>query len=97
MTTNDACHNNCRLIVVDFASKIQFLVDTGADVSVIPPNMYEKNNRSDFKLFAANSTQINTYGSKILKLNLNLRRDFVWKFIMAEVDKAIIGADFLKH
>lgn len=32
-----------------------------------------------------------------MRLDLNLRRDFFWKFVIAEVDKPIIGADFMAH
>lgn len=84
-------------MVIDLASKWQFPVDTGADASVIPPSAMDKQNKQDIKLFAANSTEISTYGSKIIKLNLNLRRDFLWKFVIADVDKPILGADFLNY
>lgn len=48
-----------------------------------------------FNLYAANNTTINTYGEIKLELNLNLRRPYKWKFIIADVSKPIIGADFL--
>ena len=32
-----------------------------------------------------------------MTLNLGLRRDFVWIFVVADVSKPIIGADFLAH
>lgn len=38
-----------------------------------------------------------TYGSSTLILNLGLRREFLWKFILADVNIPIIGADFLAH
>lgn len=50
-----------------------------------------------FNLYAANNTKINTYGEQTLELNLNLRRPYKWKFIIADVSKPIIGADFLCH
>ncbi|GFV97451.1 transposon Tf2-9 polyprotein [Trichonephila clavipes] len=34
---------------------------------------------------------------KKTKLNLGLRRPFIWTFIIADVSSPIIGADFLKH
>lgn len=46
---------------------------------------------------AANSSQINTYGRKLLSIDLGLRRSFTWNFIIADVEKPILGADFLKH
>lgn len=48
-------------------------------------------------LYAANGTEIPVYGTKILKLNLGLRRDFVWSFVIAEVNSPIIGSDFLTN
>lgn len=52
---------------------------------------------SHFTLHAANGSIINTYGTQILDLNFGLRRNFVWKFIIAIVKKPIIGSDLLKH
>ncbi|UYV64959.1 hypothetical protein LAZ67_3002565 [Cordylochernes scorpioides] len=73
-----------------------FLVDTGAEVSVIPPPV--KNARpSDRQLFAANGSIIHTYGERHLELDLGLGRLFRWPFIIADVGVSIIGADFLRH
>lgn len=86
-----------RLIISDKASKIYFLVDTGADVSLVPRRLVSHCQPSSFKLFAANGSKINTYGSKTLALNLGLRRDFKWRFCIADVQRPILGADFLSH
>lgn len=80
-----------------------FLIDTGADVLIIPPTDNEK--RKNIKtaddqrcyLFAANGTRIDTYGQRNITLNFGLRRKFDWPFTIANVTRAIIGADFLKH
>jgi hypothetical protein len=32
-----------------------------------------------------------------LSLNLGLRRDFTWRFVVADVTQPIIGDDFLSH
>ena len=45
----------------------------------------------------ANSSKIATYGTRSLTLNLGLRRSFPWLFTLADVNHAIIGADFLRH
>ncbi|XP_015604808.1 uncharacterized protein LOC107272301 [Cephus cinctus] len=50
---------------------------------------------SALKLHATNSTEIATYGTRLLQLDLRLRRPFRWLFIVAEVQSHIIGADFL--
>ncbi|XP_076394273.1 uncharacterized protein LOC143265517 [Megachile rotundata] len=49
------------------------------------------------RLFAANGTEINTYRTKILILDLGLRRPFKWEFIVTQVKNPILGADFPKH
>ncbi|GFV82691.1 retrovirus-related Pol polyprotein from transposon opus [Trichonephila clavipes] len=49
-----------------------------------------------YKLYAANCTEIPTYGLKILTLYLGLRRPFQWPFIITKVKRGIIGADFLQ-
>ena len=84
-----------RLLVYDKNLNAEFLIDTGADISVLPAKNFSKRKPAEYKLFAANSTTINTYGEKVLQLNLGLRRDFKWNFVIADVDQNIIGADFL--
>lgn len=81
---------------------MRFLIDTGADVSIVPPTKDEKRQKFDAKnqpcqLFAANGTPIETYGQKTISLNVGLRRKYKWTFIIANVTRAIIGADFLEH
>ncbi|UYV80713.1 hypothetical protein LAZ67_19001520 [Cordylochernes scorpioides] len=85
-----------RLFITDRRSAYLFLVDTGAEVSVIPPPV--KNARpSHRQLFAANGSIIHTYGERHLELVLGLGRLFRWPFIIADVGVSIIGADFLRH
>ncbi|BHF67663.1 hypothetical protein SprV_0301069100 [Sparganum proliferum] len=79
----------------DKSSSLRFLVDTGAEVSVIPPLRRHRLKPSQFSLQAANSTTISTYGQRSLTLDLDLRRRFQWVFIEADVKSPIIGADFL--
>ena len=75
-----------------------FLIDSGSVVSVIPRTFIkQKLNQSNLQLFAANQTSIQTYGDSVLSLDLGLRRNFKWLFIIADVQNAIIGADFLAH
>lgn len=87
-----------RLFVTDIDSKCQFLVDTGSDVCCYPRRLIRTKLRSaGYSLNAANGSVINTYGDTSLSLNLGLRRAFNWRFIIADVDSAIIGSDFLAH
>lgn len=75
------------------------MIDTGADVSVVPKSFVKFFKLDeDFKLTAANGSVINTYGSKVIEVDLDLRRNFSHEFIVADVNRPIIGADFLaKH
>lgn len=87
-----------RLLVRDHRHGLRFLVDSGADVSVVPIKMFSKNTSpSDVKLFAANGSPIDTFGEKLLNLDFGLRRAFKWKFCIARVNRPILGADFLRH
>ncbi|BHF74019.1 hypothetical protein SprV_0401710300 [Sparganum proliferum] len=81
----------------DKSCGLRFLVDTGAEISVIPPPRRHHLKPSQFSLKAANSTTINTYGQRSLTLDIGLRRCFQWVFLQADVKSPIIGADFLTH
>lgn len=92
----DDCPGTGRLFVTDKRTKIKFLVDTGSDVCVFPRSALKKRCvKSSYELTAANGSIISTYGCTELLLNLGLRRDFTWQFIVADVTRAIIGVDFL--
>lgn len=76
----------------------RFLVDTGADISVIPRKLAGKSTATaSLKLFAANNTPIDTFGQKLVRLDLGLRRAINWIFTVANVTQPIIGADLLNH
>lgn len=97
-------HTNKRLFIYDKRTERDYLIDSGADHSVLTPTQYMKdtynktNNDNDevcTRYYAANGTPIRTYGTKLLDVNLNLRRTFQWRFTVADVTTSIIGADFL--
>ncbi|BHF62300.1 hypothetical protein SprV_0200528200 [Sparganum proliferum] len=83
--------------ISDKSSGLRFLVDTGAEINVIPPPRRHHLKPSQFSLQAANCTTINTYGQRSLTLDIGLRRRFQWVFVQADVKSPIIGADFLTH
>lgn len=84
--------------MTDRLTKTSFLIDTGADICVYPRTMVPGTcKKSTYTLSAANGTDISTYGTVTLSLNLGLRRAFPWNFVVADVAKPIIGADFLSH
>ncbi|XP_063616254.1 uncharacterized protein LOC134789613 [Cydia splendana] len=80
----------------DRATKTQYLIDTGSDLCVFPRLLVnERRKKTDYELYAANSTVIATYGYITLHLDFGLRRIFEWRFTVADVSKPIIGVDFL--
>ena len=63
--------------ITDDNSAYRFLVDTGAEVSVLPPTHTDrKHPQEGFNLLAVNGSSIPTYGKRSLTLNLGLRRVF---------------------
>ena len=82
--------------ILDKTTGTRFLVDTGAEVSVLPPSESERRRQSadNFTLQAVNNT---SYGTRSLTLDLGLRRTFRWVFVVANVKHPILGADFLRN
>ena len=90
--------HTCRLLhITDRINNLNFLVDTGAQVSVLPPSRTDRLRKQGFTLSAVNGTSIATFGTRSLTLNIGLRRTFRWIFIIADVHKPLLGADFLHH
>lgn len=86
-----------RLFIKDSNNNLEFLVDTGADLSTVPSTIFPNanSNWSNLALVAANGTSIKTFGMKLLGINIGLRRNFVHSFVVANIKKPILGADFL--
>lgn len=89
----------CRLFIYDKATNLNFLIDTGSDLTLVPPTTSDRNRKgsSNIQVYAANGTPIRTYGERLLRPDLNLRRNFTWSSTIADVKNPIIGADFIKH
>ena len=97
--TGSAGITHSRLFyVTDRHTKRRFLIDTGAEVSVVPPTSLDRSHpRHGFQLQAANKSTIATFGERSLTLDVGLRRTCQWIFIIADVQQPILGADFLRH
>ncbi|XP_055633923.1 uncharacterized protein LOC129774240 [Toxorhynchites rutilus septentrionalis] len=68
----------CRMKITDSTTCMQFFIDTGADVSVVPRGLSADNIKpTTVKLFAANGTPTEVYGEVLLKVNLGLHREFL--------------------
>lgn len=81
--------------ILDRNSRKKFLVDTGAEVSVLPASKAERLRPALYHLRAVNNSGIAVYAERSLTLNIGLRRAFPWIFLVAAVDTPILGADFL--
>lgn len=97
MAVGDVGHHRSRLFFVrDHLSTLRFLVDTGAEVSVLPSfHIGCRQRKTGSPLQAANGSTISTYGLRSLTLDLGLRRTFRWIFTVTSVEHPIIGSDFL--
>ena len=98
MATGVAGLNSSHLFYIfDTNHKHRFLVDTGAEVSVLPPSPADRKHQDGFDLLAVDGSGIATFGKRPLTLNLRFRRTFRWVFVIADVHTPILGADFLRH
>jgi len=78
--------SSSRLFVMDRVSKRCYLVDTGSYVCVFPRKLLPGHREhTNYNLYAANGTTIATYGWTSQTLNLGLRRDFTWRFVVADI------------
>jgi len=99
LTAANVCTTSSgHLFISDRTSIQRYLVDTGSDLCVFPRKFLPgRRERSDYILYAANGTAIPTYGWTSRSLNLGLRRDFAWRFVVADLQVPIIGVDLLLH
>jgi len=90
--------SSSHLFIMDRISKQQYLVDTGSDLCVFPCKLLPgSRGRTDYTLYVANGTTIPTYEWTSHSLNLGLRSEFIWCFVIADVQVPIIGVDLFSH
>ena len=93
-------HPEQLMFVKDVNSRTSFLIDPGSQVSILPFDQLKHNpNRltNGLVLTGVSGKKINTFGIDKLKLKFNEENEFIWSFVLAEVDQPIIGIDFIKH
>ena len=88
---------SCLFYIRDRTTNKNFLVDTGAAVSIFPPTAQDRKHPASLTLQAANGTPIVTYGQRSLTLDIGLRRTCRWIFILADTPCPILGSDFFRH
>ena len=96
-------HHISPIYITDKKTRCRYLIDTGAEVSVLPrpshidPATFRPDpSEPTPSLFAANRTPIATFGFVRVVPNLGLRRSQEHRFIYADVPQPIIGLDFLR-
>ena len=86
------------LYFADKRNKCKYLKDTGAAVSVLPKYCASRTtDTASLPLVAANNTTITNYGTSKRIVDVGLKREYTWTFIIADIKQPIIGADFLIH
>lgn len=79
---------------------MNFVVDTGAAVSIIPPALVPLTSleASAVCVSSAGGQAIKVFGEKTLTVGVrSLRREFHWTFVVADVVQPLLGQDFLAH
>lgn len=95
-STDSASSSDCLLYVTDKATGMPFLVDSGAQVSLLPATTAGRCTiPCKFTLQAVNGLLIHTYREKCMELNLGLRKKYTHIFIVADVNSTLLGTDFL--
>ena len=70
------------------------LVDSGSQVTAFPPEPGDIEDKS-VQLRAVNGSKIKTFGHKIISIKIG-RKTYPFKAIKAEVDKPVLGWDFMR-
>lgn len=84
------------LYLLEHHSNSRFLVDSGAEVSLLPPTPADRaGQRQGPPLTAANGSTIRSFGTRTEQLQFQ-GQTFSWTFVVADVPCAILGADFLR-
>jgi cleavage and polyadenylation specificity factor subunit 1 len=86
--------------VCDELSGKKFLIDTGAQVSILPATAAHKSQHKNIsytrQLQAANGTPIPSYGTRTTQVVFG-GRHFTAQFVLADVRRPLLGADFLRR
>ena len=91
-----AAAGTTSFFVKDHHSGTQFLVDTGAQKSILPATEWDRRGRNrEEGLKAANQTPIHTYGTRMVMLKFGDRL-FEHEFTIADLPNRFLGMDFFE-
>ena len=95
MAAAGTSNQSSTLSVVDKKSGHSYLVDTGAEVSVYPASLQDRQTQHpSTTLSTANGTSIRTWGKRSISLALGPKSHYTHEFYIADVTRPILGADF---
>ena len=86
------------IAVRDKLSNKLFLIDSGADLSLLPPTDADRVRGADQSgrpLMAVNGSKVTSYGRKTVTVQLH-GYSFDWEFTIADTNCYLLGADFLR-
>ena len=84
--------------IKDKESGLLFLLDSGAEISLVKPLPHEhRNQQASNALVTVNGAPIATFGFRTMYISFDKVTTFRWIFVIADVSNNIIGTDFLKH
>ena len=90
-----AAAGTTSFFVKDRHSGTQFLVDTGAQKSILPATSWDRRGHKEEGLKAANQTTIHTYGTRTLMLKFGDRL-YEHEFTIADLPNRFLGMDFFE-
>jgi hypothetical protein len=86
-----------RLFISDKISKRRFIINTVSDLCVFPRKLIPQPRYVLTKTSARLTALPSPHTDGCLSVNLGLRRELSWRFVMANVTQPLIGAEFLSH
>ena len=97
MATSGSGNNSRLLFVTDRTSGQRYLVDAGAEVSVLPATRIDRQTfTKGLPLRAANGSAIPTFGKRTLSLHFGLRKNLKWTFIIS-ANQLLVQIFFREH
>ena len=74
--------------IYDFVSGMNYLVDMGSQISILPASKWDKEN------CVKSNSLVAAKGNRLMTLRFGVEC-FRWNFVVADVTQPILGADFL--
>lgn len=94
---NITVHNNQSLLYIkDDVTKLKYLIDSGAQKSVVPLKAINSRNlvQTGTKLLTPNNAEIKVYGTTKIKISID-GKEYNLDTIVADVNTPILGTNFL--